>query len=100
MTSETVRIHPRTHAKLKQLAADTNESMTDVLEQAVDAYARRRFLESLNQDFAALRGNAQAWTDETAEREAWDATLRDGLERDDGAVGQGQASGRLAAHRP
>jgi predicted transcriptional regulator len=82
MASETVRIHPQTHAKLKQLADEVGESMPDVLERAVDAYARRRFLELLNQDFAALRGDATAWREETAEREAWDATVRDGLEDD------------------
>ena len=82
MASETVRIHPHTHAKLKQLADDVGESMPDVLERAVDAYARRRFLELLNQDFAALRGDATAWRDEAAERQAWDATLGDGLEED------------------
>ena len=80
MASETVRIHPHTHTKLRQLADDAGESMPDVLEKAVDAYARRRFLELLNQDFAALRGDAKAWQGETAEREAWDSTLADGLE--------------------
>ena len=82
MASETVRIHPQTHAKLKQLADEVGESMPDVLERAVDAYARRRFLESLNEDFAALRRDPAAWREETAEREAWDVTLRDGLEDD------------------
>lgn len=80
MASETVRIHPHTHAKLKQLAEDAGESMPEVLERAVDAYARKRFLELLNQDFAALRRDEAAWRDETAEREAWNATLADGLE--------------------
>lgn len=80
MPSETVRIHPHTHAKLRQLADEVGESMPEVLERAVDAYARQRFLELLNEDFAALRGDVTAWREETAEREAWEATLRDGLE--------------------
>lgn len=82
MASETVRIHTHTHAKLKQLADEVGESMPDVLERAVDAYSRRRFLELLNQDFAALSSDPAAWREETAERGAWDATLRDGLEDD------------------
>jgi predicted transcriptional regulator len=80
MASETVRIDPDTHAKLKELADLTGEPMTSLLGKAVEAYRRQRFLEGLNADFAALRANPEAWAEELAERELWDATLSDGLE--------------------
>ena len=80
MASETVRIHADTHTKLKQLAEGSGESMTEVLAKAVEAYHRQAFLESLNQDFAALRADFRRWNEEQAERKAWNATLADGLE--------------------
>jgi hypothetical protein len=75
-----VPINRSTHAALGTLAEETEQSMTDVLQQAVDAYRKQRFLAGLNADFAALRKDREAWKRETAERAAWDATLADGLE--------------------
>jgi hypothetical protein len=80
MASLTVRISPATHAALRALADETDESMTDILDKAIEFYRRQRFLAGLNADFAALRKNQSAWKEEVAERELWDATLADGLE--------------------
>ena len=80
MSSETVRIHPSSHARLKELAEQSGDTMTDVLAKAIDAYHRQAFLEGLNRDFAALRSDAKAWKEELAERDSWDATLADDLE--------------------
>ena len=79
-TTLTVRINRSTHAVLRALAEETDESMTDVLDQAIEAYRKRRFLAGLNADFAALRGDQDAWTEELAERAEWDAALSDGIE--------------------
>lgn len=38
-------------------------------------------LERMNASFARQRDDAHAWATERAEREAWDATLIDGLAR-------------------
>ena len=73
MSTETVEIRSQTHAKLKQLAAEAEESLSDVLDKAVEALARQRFLEGVNRAFAELRGNAAAWAEELEERRAWDA---------------------------
>jgi hypothetical protein len=80
MESLTVRISRSTHAALRALAAETDESMTEVLDKAIEIYRRQRFLAGLNADFAALRENKSAWEEELAQRELWDATLTDGLE--------------------
>ena len=75
----TVRINPTTHSKLKQLAEQFGESMPTILERAVEAYRRQKFLEEANRAYAVLRSNSEAWSDEREERETWDATLSDDL---------------------
>jgi hypothetical protein len=79
MSSLTVRITHSAHAALRALAEETDESMTEVLDKAIEAYRRQRFLAGLNSDFGALRRNTAAWEEEKAERKKWDATLTDGL---------------------
>ncbi len=75
----TVRITRSAHAALRSLAEDSDESMTEILEKAIEAYRRASFLAGLNGDFAALRQDRAAWEKENEERRAWDATLSDGL---------------------
>ena len=77
MDSLTVRISRSTHAVLRALAESTNQSMTDILDQAIESYRRQCFLDGLNADFAALRRNNAAWDEELAERQSWDAALAD-----------------------
>ncbi|HEX6984705.1 MAG TPA: hypothetical protein VF170_04980 [Planctomycetaceae bacterium] len=80
MATETVRITPQTYAVLKDLSERSGEPMTAVLQQAVEAYRRQKFLEDFAADFAALRSDEKAWEAEQAERAAWDAALADDLE--------------------
>ncbi|WP_254054095.1 hypothetical protein [Singulisphaera sp. GP187] len=54
--------------------------MTEVLGKAIEEYRKKRFLEGLNADFAALREDPAAWVEEQKERAVWDATLADGLD--------------------
>jgi hypothetical protein len=79
MASDTVRIKPATHSKLKELAGDLGKSMPEVLADAVDALYRVRFLEDCNRAYAKIKTNPTAWRDELEERHVWDATLADGL---------------------
>ncbi len=80
MASETVRIKPDTHSKLKELASKAGESMPETLDKAIDAYYRQQFLEDVNRAYAALRADPKAWAEELAERRAIEGTLSDGLE--------------------
>ncbi|QDU58548.1 ribbon-helix-helix protein, CopG family [Aeoliella mucimassa] len=82
MASETVRIKPETHAKLRAIADDTGQTMPEILEQAVELLRRKRLLEATDRDYAALQGDKKAWKSEQAERAAWDRTLQDGLEKE------------------
>jgi predicted transcriptional regulator len=79
MASETVRIKPETHAKLKHLADVSGRSMPEILDDAVEALRRQRLLEETNEAYAALRADAKAWQKELAERSAWDRALADDL---------------------
>jgi hypothetical protein len=80
MSTPTVRISAASHRLLKELAEQTGETMTDVLDKALDAYRRKVFFEQLNAGYAELRADPQAWTEHLSERALWDATLLDGLD--------------------
>lgn len=54
--------------------------MQPILERAIEAYRRERFLRNVNADFAPLKKNYEAWGDELAERKLWECTLGDGFE--------------------
>jgi len=80
MTSSTVRISEEAKSVLQQLSARSGRKMQDVLGEAIESYRRRVFLEQANAAFAALRADAEAWTDEEEERAAWETALADGVE--------------------
>jgi len=83
MSAPTVRISETSHQILKELAEQTGQMMTDILEKALDAYRRKQFFEQVNAGYAELRADPKAWAEHLAERKAWDATLIDGLEPDE-----------------
>ena len=80
MASETIRLRPETHEKLKTLADESGKPMTAVLDEAVEALRRQRFLDECNEAYARLKADPAAWAEEQAERAEWDKTLPDGLE--------------------
>ena len=80
--AETVRIDPAAHAALAEIARAKHIPLTEALSRAVELYRREVFLEGVASDFAALRSDRRAWRGELVEREAWDTTSADGLERE------------------
>jgi hypothetical protein len=74
-----VRISPRAHKLLRQLAQEEHQSMQTILDEALERYRRENFLRAANADFEALRCDAKAWNDEVKERDLWENTLADGL---------------------
>ena len=80
MPSATVRISSTTQRMLRELAANTGESMQSLLDKAIEAYRRERFLDQANEAFAALRRDPKKWKAELEERNAWDATLAENVE--------------------
>src|SRR6184192_1596408 len=80
MSAPTVRISEASHQILKELAEQTGQTMTDVLDKALDAYRRKLFFEQMDAGYAELRADPEAWAEHLAERKQWDATLMDGLD--------------------
>ena len=77
-----VRISPRAHALLREMAVEEQRSMQSVLDRALEHYRREKFLRAANGDFAALRNDHKAWKDELRERELWEQTSSDGLTKE------------------
>ena len=78
----TIRVSIETHEKLKQLAEQSGESLTTILDEAIEARRREQFLREANDAYAALRADPEKWAEEVEERKLWDATLNDGLEEE------------------
>ena len=79
MPSTTVRIKRETKQLLEEIANQTGQKTQQILDEAIEAYRRRVFLERANQAYAALQQDADQWAEELAERRAWDAASSDGL---------------------
>lgn len=79
MATLTVRITEEAHAVLRELARESGRSMQAVLAEAIENARRNRVLDRTNAAYAKLRRNKQAWVHVKDERNAWDATLTDGL---------------------
>lgn len=80
MAGTTVRISEQARATLKELAAMLEIPMQAVLDQALERFRREQFFKQVNSAYAALRGDADAWQAEQAERRLWEVTLADGLD--------------------
>jgi hypothetical protein len=73
MGHRTIRISDSARGTLRDLARAEGTSMRALLEEAVEALRRQRFLEQVNADFAALRNDPRAWAEVEAERRAWES---------------------------
>ena len=79
MHSVMLRVSVRCRDTLRELAAQTGESMQSMADEAVELYRRRRFLEEVNAAYMPLRQNAETWRAVEQERSEWDDALGDGL---------------------
>ena len=82
MATRVIRVSDRAGDTLKRLATERGVSMTQVLDEIVEAQRRREILELANRQFAAVREDPEAWAEELEERRAWEATLSDDLQDD------------------
>ena len=80
--SPNIRISAHAKATLRELALHQGKPMEAVLDEAIEHYQRERLLDEANAAYARLKSNPKAWKEELAEREQWDATLADGLEKE------------------
>jgi hypothetical protein len=67
------------HRSLVKMAEQTNTSMQEMLDRAVENERRRLLLERTNAAYSKLRQNKKAWKNWQAELRELDATLSDGI---------------------
>ena len=78
----TTRISKETHELLRRLSEEEGSSMQSIIESALEEYRRKKFLEDSNAAYKKLRLREEDWAQEKEEREDWDKTLQDGLDKD------------------
>lgn len=61
----------------QQLATQAGRSQMEIVHEALALYRRQQLLADMNRDFAAMRRDSDAWSEEMAERDVWDVTLGD-----------------------
>jgi hypothetical protein len=75
----TIRISDSAHGTLRELSRTEGRPMLSLLDEAVEALRRQRFLELVNAAYATLRADPRTWEAIEGERRVWDSTLTDGL---------------------
>ena len=73
----TIRISSTAHRSLAKMAEQTNTSLQQMLDQAIEHERRRLLLERTNLAYAKLRQNKKAWKAWRAELRELDASLND-----------------------
>jgi predicted transcriptional regulator len=80
MPSATVRISPRGHRILSQLATESTKPMAEVLEEALEAFRRQKFLEQAAAAYETLAADGDGAKAYRKELESMEGTLGDGLD--------------------
>jgi hypothetical protein len=69
----TIRVSAETHRKAVEMAERRGEAISDVVGTAVERLWRDNLFESLNEYYAEMRRDPEAWQRELDERAAWAA---------------------------
>ena len=70
-SSTTIRVTRAQRDRLRQLADQRASTMTDTLDDALEALRRDQFYGEMARAEAALRDDPASWRQYTAERDAW-----------------------------
>jgi hypothetical protein len=73
----TIRVAVSDRDLAQELATKAGRSQMEIVHDALELYRRQQLLADMNRDFAAMRRDGDAWSEETAERDVWDVTLGD-----------------------
>jgi hypothetical protein len=79
MMSKMVRVTPGAHRALLQMARQSNLSLQQMLEEAIENQRRQLILENANAGYAKLRANKKAWRSWKRDLHALDTTVADGI---------------------
>jgi hypothetical protein len=80
METQTIRVSRSTHAIVRELAARSERTMSQVVDVAVRELQKKQFWADYHAAYAALNADPEARADFEREMRAWDVTLADGLE--------------------
>ena len=75
-----MRVSTEFRDRVAHLAKSKGQRMQDILDQAIEVFARAQFWDEVDAYYEQLRADPAAWAEEQAEREIWDGTVKDGLE--------------------
>jgi hypothetical protein len=77
--STSVRVQVRTRESIARLARERGVSAAELLDELVSRAEDDALLAAMNEDFSRLGDDTEAWAAYESERDAWEATLLDGL---------------------
>jgi len=76
--STTIRVSDITKRRVSAIATATGRRLTDVVDEAVEAFERRVFFDAFNSRFQELRSDEESWREIMEERQEEDGALGDG----------------------
>ena len=80
MSTITIRINEADKKTIDEIGKGSGESPQSIIHQAIEEYRRRRLLQEANEAYGKVRSDPKARKVELEERDAWDATVADGVE--------------------
>jgi hypothetical protein len=83
MATSSIDVTDSTRDLLHAISQQTGKTIPEILDKAVEEYRRKIFFEGLDQDYAALKADPEAWAQELEERKLFENTLMDGLDPDE-----------------
>jgi hypothetical protein len=75
-----IRVDTKTRDLLAKMAEQDHTSIGEVAARAAKKLDRERFWKNVNEGYARLKADPDAWSEYQAEIHLWDSTLMDGLE--------------------
>lgn len=69
--STTIRVSIKQRERLRQLAEESEATMAETLDDALEALRRDRFYKNMADAEQTLRSDQAGWTEYVAERDAW-----------------------------
>lgn len=82
MSSSTVRVDKDSRSIIQEIREEEGLSAQEILHRALENYRRKLFLKKLGEAYGAAKGDKKTWGNETSEREEWDNTTGDSMEKD------------------
>lgn len=85
MATVSIRISKETHEAFKKAAAESDQSLSAVIDEAARALERQRFWIRSRESLKALKANPEAWRSYLAELEELDRAAVGDLDGDTGS---------------